>query len=183
MTKENNDTESIEAIRTGKKITVTVNGGTFPVDSVEMDFDASENGDAKNLALHEGESGWQSGFDEPDGSGNHPDTKALNDQAKCDVCGEEFDHVIGNGYRNSWPVGDEKVTVCTDERPVMFVHLDDEEDNEGPDADRTPEERLAKGYGMDVSGKNLTTAQIRERFRERTKEAFDKGQEDTGSSQ
>jgi uncharacterized membrane protein len=52
----------------------------------------------------------------------------IENDAPCPICGEKVNHVIRNGYRNQWPpLNGKRVTVCTDDRPVMFVHVVDSE--------------------------------------------------------
>lgn len=41
----------------------------------------------------------------------------------CPVCEGDYNHVIHNGHRNSWPHDVAKVAVCTDETERMFVHV------------------------------------------------------------
>ena len=44
---------------------------------------------------------------------------------ECPVCGEEYNHYIPNGYRNSWPLV-AKIAVCTPfESDEMYVHVVD----------------------------------------------------------
>ena len=51
-----------------------------------------------------------------------------NDNETCPVCGEEYNHMIGNGYRNGWPteggeVASVKFEVCTPtDSDHMYVH-------------------------------------------------------------
>lgn len=48
----------------------------------------------------------------------------IDDDAPCPICGKEFNHVVRNGFRNQFPrLEDQLIQLCTDDRPVMFVHV------------------------------------------------------------
>lgn len=58
---------------------------------------------------------------------NEPVRETMKDgQGDCPVCGEPFNHVVDNGYRNRWPISE--VAVCTTEdTDHMWIHMTQDE--------------------------------------------------------